>query len=96
MSISEIFMFVYKGSEESIVIDKTILEKITGLGTIPLLWNRDGEYRLVPKEVVQNAIDTIKTSSKLYSDKCSVPQVAIWWDQGIPVSNQVGRTLVGE
>lgn len=95
MRIDELFMFICKGPEETIGIDKTILEKITGLGTVPLLWNRDGEYRLVPKEVVQNAISVVNSFSYLNS-KTMRPGVCIYWNQGVPVNNQVGRILTGE
>ncbi len=62
---------------------------------LPILWNRDGEYRLVPKEVVQNAINSVKAYSKM-AGKITHPIVCIYWDQGVPVDNQVGRMLSGE
>ena len=50
MSIGEIIMFVFKDPHNEMIIDKTILEKITDFGTIPILWCRDGEYCIVPSE----------------------------------------------
>ena len=60
----------------------------------PILWNRGGEYRLVPKEVVQNAIALV-TELGNSPVKTLSPQVCIYWDQDIPVTNQVGRLLTG-
>ncbi len=62
---------------------------------LPILWCREGEYRVVPKEVVQNTINTI--SMYAASDgKRTNPAPVITWSQGIPISNQAGRALVGE
>ena len=63
--------------------------------SLPILWNRNGEYRVIPKAVVQNAIDNKAMYEKL-SDKTVSPIVSIMWSQGIPISNQAGRALVGE
>jgi hypothetical protein len=65
------------------------------LTVLPILWNRDGEFRVVPKAVVQNAIDN-KTMYEKLSDKTISPMMAIMWSQGIPISNLAGRALVGE
>ena len=62
---------------------------------LPILWNRGGEYRLVPKEVLLNAMMLV-TEMDRTSAKTLSPQVCIYWDQGIPVTNQVGRLLTGE
>ena len=62
---------------------------------LPILWCRGGEYRLVPKEVVQNAIESVDVYKKVASKRSCAPQVCIYWDQGIPVTNQVGRILAG-
>lgn len=95
MGIGEVFMFVFKDPHDTMIIDKSILEKITGLGTIPLLWCRDGEYCVIPKEVVQNAISVVNSFSYM-SDETMHPEVHIQWSQGIPINNQAGRALVGE
>ena len=62
---------------------------------LPILWCRYGEYRVVPKEVVQNAI-SIMNMYAAFSDKHTCPEVVILWGQGIPISNQAGRALIGE
>ena len=62
---------------------------------LPILWCRGGEYRLMPKEVVQNAMDSIKVYSKMMSKATVSPVVCIYWDQGIPITNQAGRILAG-
>ena len=61
----------------------------------PILWCREGEYRVVPKEVVQNAIDVINMFA-VSGDKCTQPVPVIMWPQGIPISNLAGRALIGE
>jgi len=50
---------------------------------------------LIPKEVVQNAIDF---SKMLQQDlgKCKPPKLSFTWEQGIPVDNKIGRILMGE
>lgn len=63
---------------------------------LPILWCRGGEYRLVPKEVVQNAMGSVKIFSKMMSKQKACPVICIYWDQGIPITNQVGRILTGK
>lgn len=62
---------------------------------LPILWCRGGEYRLVPKEVVENAIASVGIYSKM-SSKTISPQVCIYWEQGVPIANQAGRILTGD
>ena len=62
---------------------------------LPIVWCRAGDYRVVPKEIVQNAIDIM--NMYMASDiKCIQPMPIIIWSQGIPISNLAGRALVGE
>lgn len=93
MRIDEVFMFVVKDPHDKIFIDKVILEKITGLGTIPILWCRDGNYCLIPKEVVKNAIELSELPPPT---KRTIPKLFFAWDQGISMSNAAGRALLGE
>ena len=95
MRIDEIIMFIYKDPHDTMVIDKSILEKITGFGTIPMLWCRDGLFCVIPKEVIQNAID-LAESYRQTDLKCATPIITIRWSQGIPISNLAGRALIGE
>lgn len=95
MSINEIIIFVFKDSHDEIIINKFILEKITGFGTGPLLWSRDGEYCIMPKEVIQNVLDLAKSFQQT-DLKRTPPVITIMWSQGIPVNNAVGRILIGE
>lgn len=95
MRIDETIMFIYKDPHNTMVIDKSILEKITGLGTIPMLWCRDGLFCVIPKEVIQNAID-LAESYRQTDLKCAAPIITIRWSQGIPINNLAGRALVGE
>ena len=65
------------------------------LTSLPIVWNRDGEFCVVPKAVVQNAVDV----KKMYDEaggKVIAPVINIMWSQGIPISNLAGRALVGE
>lgn len=62
---------------------------------LPIVWCRDGEYRVVPKEVVQNAIN-IMNMYVAFSDKRTYPEGVILWNQGIPINNLAGRALTGE
>ncbi|MCK5615817.1 hypothetical protein KAR91_78865 [Candidatus Pacearchaeota archaeon] len=93
--IGEILMFVFKDPHDEMIIDKVILEKITGLGTIPMLWCRSGDYCVIPKEVVQNAMNSAKSFQQT-DLKRTPPVITIMWSQGIPISNLAGRALVGE
>jgi len=65
------------------------------LETLPIIWNRDGEYRIIPCEVVENAIDNL-TMWNSFTGKTTHPKVAIMWSQGIEISNLAGRALGGE
>jgi hypothetical protein len=67
----------------------------TPLETLPIVWNRDGLYCIIPREVVENAVDNLNMWDKL-TGKTTHPKVKIMWSQGIPVSNLAGRALVGE
>ena len=62
---------------------------------LPIVWNRNGEYCIIPREAVANAVD-IMAMHKDYSRKRTIPAAMIIWSQGIPISNQAGRAMVGE
>jgi hypothetical protein len=83
------YMRGIRDNEDRIVIRSNIKK------ALPILWCRGGEYRLIPKEVVQNAITLISDFNKKHNKTTVSPIVAIYWDQGIPVINQVGRILTG-
>lgn len=72
--------------------DKT---KAAFLTSLPILWNRDGEFCVIPKAVVQNAIDLHKTYTQ-QKFKIVVPIITIMRSQGIPINNAAGRALLGE
>lgn len=67
----------------------------TPLETLPIVWNRDGLYCIIPREVVENAIDSLALWDKITS-KTTHPKLKIIWSQGIPISNLAGRALFGE
>ena len=80
---------IVKESDDTIPIYK-IIDEIN-----PILWCRNGEYRIVPREVIENVIDVL--SMYMASDgKYTQPVLMIRWNQGIPISNQAGRILMGE
>lgn len=61
----------------------------------PILWCRKGEFRLIPNTVIKNLIDSAEIYAKLAS-KAINPQLQLMWGQGVPISNQAGRALIGE
>jgi len=95
MNINEVFMFIIKDSHDRIIIDKTIFERLTNMGAMPILWCRDGLFCVIPEEVTLNALNSAKSFQQI-DLKQTPPVVEIHWSQGIPISNQVGRALVGE
>lgn len=71
------------------------VNKIIDKKTDPILWCRNGEYRIVPREVIENAINILSMYAAS-GDKRTQPTPVIMWSQGIPISNLAGRALVGE
>ena len=61
----------------------------------PILWCQAGQYCIISKAIVENAIDLYK-SFKQTDLKRTPPQIFLMWSQGIPISNLAGRALVGE
>lgn len=62
---------------------------------LPVIWNRDGEYRIIPREAVENAVDILSMYT-VFDGKRTQPTPVILWSQGIPISNLAGRALIGE
>lgn len=65
------------------------------LQVVPIVWNRNGLFCIIPEAILQNTIDSNKMYDKL-NNKITHPKIAIHWSQGIPISNQAGRALIGE
>lgn len=63
--------------------------------TLPLLWCRDGEFRLIPREIIMNAVDLSHMFGQIEM-QCVPPAVVLMWSQGIEISNLAGRALMGE
>lgn len=95
MRIDEVFMFIYKDPYDEMIVDKSIFEKITDFGAMPILWCRDGLFCVIPKEVTLNAIESVKSFQQT-DMKYTPPIITIQWSQGIPISNLAGRALAGE
>lgn len=62
---------------------------------VPMLWCKEGEFRLIPKEVMLNLYALAEAYNKTQG-KTTNPKSQIVWSQGIPISNLAGRALVGE
>lgn len=62
---------------------------------VPILWDFDGLFCIIPVSVLCNAFNRKNDYVKL-NNKAEIPQVYIYWDQGIPISNAAGRALLGE
>lgn len=89
------YYLIIKRSSNSLLIDKTIFDLATDRKADPILWCRDGMFCLIPKEVIQNAIDRYEMSRQA-DLKVTSPTLSFVWNQGIPISNLAGRALVGE
>ena len=76
--------------------DNTIKVNAMRLKPLPIVWNRNGEFCVIPMAVVQNAVDLLNVYENLSSGKTINPTVSVIWSQGIPISNLAGRALVGE
>jgi len=61
----------------------------------PILWNRNGEFRVIPIPILQNIVDLLIMYRETMGN-VTYPKVMIMWSQGIPISNLAGRALVGE
>ncbi len=78
-----------------IVNERNSKIKAAFLTPLPILWNRDGQFSIIRKAIVENAIDIRKMHDE-FDSKVTIPVINIMWSQGIPISNQAGRALVGE
>lgn len=61
---------------------------------IPILWQRNGLFRLIPKSVVVNAIDVYNT--RLKTQDISAFNSSIRWEQGVDVDPKIAGILLGE
>lgn len=95
MRIDEVFMFIIKDLHDEIIIDKSIFERLTDFGAMPILWCRNGLFCVIPEEVTLNAINSAKSFQQIDLKRIP-PIVTIQWSQGIPISNLAGRALAGE
>ena len=60
----------------------------------PILWGRDGLYRLIPVPVLVNLVDVYNDRKKI-SDT-HVPSFTIRWEQGVDVDPKIAGILLGE
>ena len=86
---------IIKDSYHLLCVDKTVFGMATADIAEPILWCCDGLFCLIPKEVVQNIIDSNRMSQQI-DLKCTPPKLYFHWSQGIPISNLAGRALMGE
>ena len=61
----------------------------------PILWNKSGEFRVIPIPVIQNIVDLLIMYREIMGN-VTYPKTTIVWAQGIPINNQAGRALMGE
>ena len=97
MRIDEIYLLTIKASCKKIQFSgHSIFDLMkTEEEALPLLWCRDGEFRLIPKEIIMNAVDLSHMFKQTEMQRVP-PMLFLTWSQGIPISNLVGRALVGE
>lgn len=97
MKINEICLLTIKAPCEKIQFSgHSIFDLMkTEEEALPLLWCRDGEFRLIPKEIIMNAIDLSHMLKQIEMQRIP-PMLFLGWSQGIPISNLAGRALVGE
>ena len=95
MKINETFYFMVKDPHDTLFIDEDDVDKLTDDGINPILWCRNGLFCLIPKEVIQNAMN-IFVMFRQTEVKFSPPVISFLWSQGIPISNLAGRALVRE
>ena len=62
---------------------------------IPILWQRSGLFRLIPREVIVNAIETGQSWQKTVFPPINYGPW-IRWEQGIDVDPRIARILLGE
>lgn len=60
----------------------------------PILWHRDGLYRLIPTPILTNLIDVYNNRKKTLDTHIS--SFSIRWEQGIDVDPKIARILLGE
>ena len=97
MKTDEIYLLAIKAPCEKIQFSgHSIFDLIkTEEEALPLLWCRDGEFRLIPREIIMNAVDLSKLFKQTEMQRVP-PMLFLTWNQGIPISNLAGRALMGE
>lgn len=71
-----------------------LLETVNRHTPRPILWCRDGLYRLVPSTILVNLIDTYNDHLKISEKQPS--SFTIRWEQGVDVDPKIARILLGE
>ena len=74
-------------------------EVIAGMSeqAVPILWvSSEGRFYLIPKEIIQNLIDLHEALQQTKDSEYKLPPLRIVRDQGIEVSNEIGRILLNE
>lgn len=87
-------LFIIKESSEKIIVGDH-LEGLLNNKPQRILWFREGLFCIIPREIIQNALDIIDIYVKS-ERKTTSPEVFFTWDQGIPVDPKVGYALLGE
>ena len=97
MRIDETYLLTVKAPCEKIQFSGHCIHDLmkTEEEALPLLWCRNGEFRLIPKEVIMNAVNLSHMFEQTEMQRVP-PMLFLRWSQGIPISNQAGRALIGE
>lgn len=94
MKIKEQRLLIITELSEKIIIDDYI-EGLFAARRYKVLWFREGLFCIIPKEIIQNALDLIDIYVRS-GRKSTPPKIFFTWDQGIPVDPKVGYALMGE
>lgn len=83
-------------SSDTVIFDAHEISKPGEFFFGSTLWCRQGSYCIIPQAILMNILDSAEVYAKMDSNKTINPKLKLVWSQGIPISNQAGRALVGE
>lgn len=83
-------------SSDAIIFDAHEISKPGEFFFGPTLWCRQGSYCIVPQAILMNILNNAEDYAAMDSDKTINPKLKLVWPQGILISNQAGRAMIGE
>lgn len=64
---------------------------------LPIIWNRNGLYKIIPVALIKNMVSVIRDAQKHYSEKQFKPNFAVlYWYNGINIDANSARLLLEE